>query len=182
MSVLVAVVTLLSLVCAFHTALLVAVIRRLRHQAELLSEVEERGVAAQALPRGAAVGEFRGRDADGLVVTARPEAETLVAFFSPTCSRCRRERRAFRRVAAGWPGGRARVIAVVSGPAATAQFLAGVARSARIVVDADESIRNAFGIRGFPALFVLSPDGHLTWTGVHAHTVPMTAGRDLLSA
>ncbi|MGC5287088.1 TlpA family protein disulfide reductase [Micromonospora sp. DT231] len=165
MSVLVTVVVVLALVCAFNTALNVALVRRLRYHAELLADVEERGVPAQALPRGETVHDFVGHDAD-----------TLVAFFSPTCTRCRRERKAFGRVAARWPGGPDRTVAVVSGPTASADFLTGLAPAARIVVDTDESLRHAFGIRGFPALFVVSPDGRLAWTGVHADAVPGLTG------
>ncbi|MBB5113251.1 thiol-disulfide isomerase/thioredoxin [Micromonospora echinospora] len=161
MSVLVTVVVLLALVCAFNTALNVALVRRLRYHAELLTEVEERGVPAQALPRGEVVHDFAGHDGD-----------TLVAFFSPTCTRCRKERKGFGRVAARWPGGPDRAVAVVSGPTASADFLTGLAPAARVVVDSDESLRRAFGIRSFPALFVVAPDGRLAWTGVHADAVP----------
>lgn len=161
MSVLVTVVVMLALVCAFNTALNVALVRQLRYHAELLAEVEERGVPAQALPRGEVVNDL-----------ADPGADTLVAFFSPTCGRCRRERRVFARTAARWPGGPERAVAVVSGPTASADFLAGLAPAARVVVDTDESLRHAFGIRGFPALFVVAPDGRLAWTGMHADAVP----------
>lgn len=170
MSALVTVVVLLALVCVFNTALNLALVRRLRYHAELLAGVDERGVPAQALPRGAVVGDRLGHDlVDG-------DADTLVAFFSPTCDRCRRDRKIFGRVAARWPGGPDRVVAVVSGPSASAAFLTGAAPAARVVVDTDESLRHAFGIRHFPALFVVAPGGRLTWTGMHAHAVPGLAG------
>ncbi|AEV81899.1 hypothetical protein ACWT_0885 [Actinoplanes sp. SE50] len=160
MSALIAAVVVLALVVAFHTALIVALIRRLRYHAELLVDIEERGVPARALPRGAVL-------AAGLGLLA-PDTDTLVAFFSPTCDRCRRDRAAFGRVAAGWD----RAVAVVSGPDASAGFLAGAVPAARVVVDADGSLRHAFGIRHFPALFVVSPDGRLAWTGMHASAIP----------
>ncbi|MFI5836550.1 TlpA family protein disulfide reductase [Micromonospora sp. NPDC051300] len=161
MSALVTVVVVLALVCAFNTALSLALVRRMRYHAELLTDIEHHGVPAQARRPGEAVGHFAGRDAD-----------TLVAFFSPTCVRCRKERGTFARVAARWPGGPERVVAVVSGPDATAGFLSDLGDAARVVVDTDEALRHDFGIRGFPALFVVSPDGRLAWTGMHAEAVP----------
>ncbi|AVT33995.1 hypothetical protein C6361_36280 [Plantactinospora sp. BC1] len=172
MSVLVAVVVLSSAVCAFNTALLVAVVRRLRYQSELLSEVERQGVPARALSRGDAVRDFLVHDTQGRPVTPDVPAATLVGFFSPTCASCRRERARFRAVAARWPGGPARVLAVVTGPDASARFLARLEPVARIVVDADGTMRRAFGIEGFPAIFVLAESGCLSWTGIHADSVP----------
>jgi thiol-disulfide isomerase/thioredoxin len=172
-SVLIAVVVLSSVVCAFNSAVLVAVVRRLRYQSELLSEVERQGVPARALARGATVGEFLAHDTDGRPVGRDVPAATLVGFFSPTCSSCRRERDAFRSVAARWPGGPARVLAVVTGPDASARFLARLEPVARVIVDDGETMRRAFGIEGFPAMFVLADAGRLTWTGLHVDAVPL---------
>ncbi|MEN3609088.1 hypothetical protein AAH979_06010 [Plantactinospora sp. ZYX-F-223] len=172
MSVLVAAVVLNSIVCAFNTALLAAVVRRLRYQSELLSEVERQGVPARALSRGDTVGGFLAHDTRGRPVTPDVPADTLVGFFSPTCASCRRERARFRVVAARWPGGSGRVLAVVTGPGASARFLNQLDPVARIVVDADEAMRHAFGIEGFPAIFVLAESGCVTWTGIHADAVP----------
>ncbi|MDG4788007.1 hypothetical protein O7626_19030 [Micromonospora sp. WMMD1102] len=172
MSVLVAVVVLSSAWCAFNTALLVAVVRRLRYQSELLSEVERQGVPARALPRGDTVRDFLVHDTRGRPVTPVVPAATLVGFFSPTCPSCRRERARFRAVAARWPGGSERVLAVVTGPAASARFLRRLDPVARIVVDPDSAMRQAFGIESFPAIFVLAGAGCLSWTGIHADAVP----------
>jgi hypothetical protein len=64
------------------------------------------------------------------------------------------------------------VIAVVTGPGSSARFLARWEPVARVVVDADETMRHAFGVRGFPALFVLTESGHLSWTGLQAQVIP----------
>jgi thiol-disulfide isomerase/thioredoxin len=172
MPVLIAVVVLSSAVCALHTALLVAIVRRLRYQSELLSEVERRGVPAWALSRGDTVGSFLGQDTHGRPVTPDVPVATLVGFFSPSCASCRRERARFRAVAARWPGGSGRVLAVATGPDASARFLHQLDPVARIVVDADSTMREAFGIEGFPAFFVLAASGRLSWTGIHADAVP----------
>ncbi|MEU8258103.1 redoxin family protein [Micromonospora inaquosa] len=156
----------------FNTAVLVAVVRRLRIQSELLSETEARGVPARALPVGATVGDFLAYDTEGRAVTAAMPAHTLIGFFSPTCGSCRRERGRFRRAAARWPGGRSQVVAVVTGPDASARFLSRLTAVARIVVDQDESVRHAFGVQGFPAAFVVADLGRLTWTGLHVDVVP----------
>lgn len=168
--------TVLCAVCVFNTALLIAVIRRMRVHAELLSDVEERGVPARAHPVGEAVRSFEARDIEGLALSAPSwPGPTLVGFFSPTCSSCRRERKHFRAVAARWPGGRSHVVAVVSGPAAAAAFLAQAGPVARIVVDRQETVREAFGVRSFPAAFVVTRTGRISWSGLHVpapETVP----------
>jgi hypothetical protein len=61
---------------------------------------------------------------------------------------------------------------VVSGPGASARFLARLGPVARVIVDVDETMREAFGVEGFPAVFVLAESGRLSWTGLHAHAVP----------
>jgi hypothetical protein len=166
------IVVLIGAVCAFNTALLIAVVRRLRYQSELLSEVERQGVPAYALRQGDTVGDFLAYDTRGRSLTADVPQATLVGFFSPVCASCRRERAQFRAAAVRWPGGPARVIAVVTGPGSSARFLARLEPVARIVVDADETMRHAFDIKGFPAMFVLTESGCLSWTGLHAHAVP----------
>ncbi|OZV81769.1 hypothetical protein CA850_11535 [Micromonospora echinospora] len=173
MSALVATVVLLAVVCAGHTSLLVAVVRRLRIQAELLADVEERGLPARALPAGAAVGAFSVTDTDGRVFSAGdPSGPTLVAMLNPTCGSCRRLRREFGTVAARWPGGRSRVVVVVTGPSATAAYARRLAPTARIVVDAAGAVRDAFSVTAFPAIFVVASTGELSWTGRWAHSVP----------
>ncbi|SCL25313.1 Thiol-disulfide isomerase or thioredoxin [Micromonospora pallida] len=176
MPALVATVVLLAVVCAGHTALLVAVVRRLRVQAELLADVEERGLPARALPVGSTIGAFSVTDTDGEPFSAGDASgPTLVAMLSPTCGSCRRLRREFGAVAARWPGGRSRVVVVVTGPSATAAYARRLAPLARIVVDPDEVVRDAFAVTAFPALFVVEPTGELSWTGRWAHSVPQSA-------
>ncbi|WP_460915811.1 thioredoxin domain-containing protein [Plantactinospora veratri] len=75
-------------------------------------------------------------------------------------------------MAARWPGGSARVLAVVTGPDASARFLGRLDPVARIVVDPANTMRRAFGVEGFPAVFVLAESGRLSWTGIHVDAVP----------
>lgn len=181
MPALVTAVVLLTIICVLNTAILARVIRQLRRHSELLWEVAERGVPARALAPGSTVGRFAVRDTDGALVTdSNRAAATLIVFLSPTCASCRRLRTEFPAVAARWAAGRENVIAVVAGPDATATYAAKLAPVARIVVDNDEVMRAAFGVRGFPAIFVLAVSGELAWTGLHADAIPgiQTGGAD----
>jgi hypothetical protein len=173
MSSLVVLAALTGLVCAANSLMLVTVNRRLQLHGELLWETQQRGVPADALRAGAVVGPFAVRDTDGAEFgdTGR-HAGMLVVFLSPTCGSCRRLRRDLRPVMAGWGGGRQRVVVVVTGPTAEASFARRLAPVARIVVDRAETVRAAFGVRAFPAIFVVDGSGELAWTGLHADAVP----------
>ncbi|BEL08286.1 hypothetical protein Q0Z83_064770 [Actinoplanes sichuanensis] len=162
MTVLVTAVVILALVSALNMLLILSVARQTQRNSELLWPVAERGVPAKALPVGATVGPVDGAWA----------GDTLVAFLVPGCGSCREVRRQLRPRAARWPGGRDRVLVVVTGRNATKSYAASLAGVARVVVDTDETVRTAFGVRGLPALFVVAPDGELTWTGVHVEAVP----------
>ncbi|MEU8241026.1 hypothetical protein AB0C07_22510 [Actinoplanes missouriensis] len=164
---------LTALVCAFNTANLVAVNRRLRYLGELLWQVEQRGVPAKAPPAGSPVGPFAVQDTDGGAVTSTGwEDRTLVAFMDPACLSCRQLRRELRPLAARWPAGRRNVVVVLTGPSARADFARRLAPVARVVVDQQETVRAAFGVEGLPAIFVVEPPGVLSWTGMHPDTVP----------
>jgi hypothetical protein len=173
MPVLVTAVVILAMVSALNVLLLFSVARETQRNSELLWEAAERGVPAKALAVGATVGRFLVHDTDGEALSdTSSTGTTLVAFLVPGCGSCRRTRKQLQTVAARWPGGRSRVIVVVSGSDATEAYASSLAGLARIVLDHNDVVRKAFGVRGTPALFLIKPSGELTWTGVHVDTIP----------
>ncbi|MEU7041780.1 hypothetical protein AB0A77_12090 [Streptomyces varsoviensis] len=108
------------------------------------------------------VGTFSTITEDGELVdhTSLYQGDTLVAFFSPTCSPCRAKLPTFVEFATTFPGGREKVLATVVGEAAdTADMVERLRPVARVVREDSNkgAVSTAFALQAFPAILVVSP-------------------------
>jgi len=174
MSVLWAALAIVCAICLLNLVLTVAVIRRLKEHTELINQGSLRSSAPDeiTLPAGSQVGDFRAVTGDDRVVTRDDLREgLLVAFFSPHCPSCEEQKPAFVRYAAGLPGGRDDVIAVLLGsPEELEGLRAELSGIAQIVIepDVDGGMSKAFGLSGYPAFCLMGQDGVLAVTGFRA--------------
>lgn len=160
MYVLTAAVVLAGLLCALNLLLTVGVIKRLREHSEQLA-ADAAGETPPALGIGEEVGEFTTTTTEGLTIDRdQLSGETLVAFFSPNCTPCKKKLPEFVAYAQGFPGGRRRVLAVVSGRAeGWERFVEDLGPVAMVVQeDYNGPMGDAFRMKAFPSLFVVAPD------------------------
>jgi peroxiredoxin len=162
-------VTALGVLCLVNLTLLLAVVRKFR----LLSErVDRLPVMAPAalLPVG-------GKAPDFTAVTTRGESRSLadlagshsaVGFFSPDCPPCHIQLPEFIEFARSLPGGPGHAIAVVVGGAdAAAEFAAQLDEASAVVVAPRQApLTAAFSVRGFPAFYLIGPDGLIKARGM----------------
>lgn len=155
----VAATVLFGLLAAVNLLLTVGVVRRLReHTAELAAL--RRGPSGNdvALPVDAEVAGFTATAIDGRPVTLDAlGSHPLVGFFSPHCAPCEESLPAFIEHAAGRPGGRNGVLAVVvGGTEETAEVAEQLRAVATVVVEPDGGpAQQAFAVLGFPAFVLL---------------------------
>lgn len=173
-----AAIAIVGVICVLNLLLTVAVVRRLREHTELINRgsVPSSGPAEITRAAGTRAGEFRVVTDDDRVLTRDDlRSGMLVAFFSPQCPACEEQKPAFLRYAAGLPGGRDDVIAVLLGPpeelAGLREELSGLAQ---IVIEAnvDGELSTAFGLRGYPAFCLMGQDGVLAVTGFRVDVLP----------
>lgn len=145
------------------------VIRRLREQSQLIADLERRGTAGPSvsamLDAGETVGEFAVRTKDDEVVSRDGlSGTTLVGILSTSCPGCQDRLPDFVEYAAGHPGGRDQVLAVVvvtAGEPADAMIdqLTAVARVAEVPAESVGELRTAFGLGGYPAFGLIDQAG-----------------------
>lgn len=163
MAYLAAALVLVGLLAAVNLLFTVGVIRRLREHTQELADLRNGRIAGGdvALAVGSPVGEFAATSVDGRSVTLAALGDRpMVGFFSTSCSACHERLPAFLAFAAARPGGRDRILAVVTGPAEeTTDLVRQLEPVATVVVEPDRGpIQQAFEVSGFPA-FVLVRDG-----------------------
>jgi peroxiredoxin len=162
-------VAVFGLLAAVNLLLTIGVVRRLREQTAELAELRGRaptGGAEISLPIGATVGPFEAATVDGRTVTLASFGDRpLVGFFSPSCKPCKERLPGFVQHAAGRPGGRDAVLAVVAGTReASVDYVEQLRAVATVVVEPDQgSVQKAFGVTGFPS-FLLIRDGEVDVT------------------
>jgi thiol-disulfide isomerase/thioredoxin len=156
--------------------LTLAVIRRLRVHTELLSARPD-PAAGSVIAVGERPGDFAGVDVTGLPVPG--DGPRLVGFFSPECQPCKEKLPAFLALAAEYPQGRSRVLAVVTGDGpGVAEFTGRLSRVAQVLVESrDGPVTTAFQVTGFPAWCVLDEHGVVQLSGVGLDEVPVLAAR-----
>jgi thiol-disulfide isomerase/thioredoxin len=175
-----AAVVLVGVIAVLDLLLTVGVVRRLREQADALRELRQASDSDAdvevILPAGRTVAEFsagtvsgRTLSRDGLTGT------TLVGFFSPHCEPCRDQLPDFLAYAAGFDGA---VVAVAAGePAETASLVAELAAVAEVVTQPENGpLEKAFGVRGYPALCLVEPDGRVLAGGYGLDALPVPTG------
>lgn len=160
MAVLAALVVLVGMLCLLNLVLSFGVIRRLREHTELLAE---RDSPVPGLPVGSQAADFTATTTDGETVSRDLLSDdTLVAFLTPNCGPCREQLPELAKVAANWPGGRDRTLAVVAGdPVAAAAYVELLSPVARVVVEEslDSSAIRAFEVAGYPLFGLVDRDG-----------------------
>lgn len=177
-------VALVGLLAAVNLLLTVGVVRRLREQTAELAELRARapmGGGETSLPVGATVAPFEAATVDARAVSlASFGVRPLVGFFSPSCKPCRERLPGFVTHAAGRPGGRDTVLAVVAGtPEAAADYVEQLRAVATVVVEPDQGpVQKAFGVTGFPS-FLLVRDGEVDATD---YDLAPIVGRDVPAA
>ncbi|MFJ6195513.1 TlpA family protein disulfide reductase [Micromonospora sp. NPDC092111] len=158
MSILIAAVALVGLLCLLDLVLTFGVVKRLREHTALLAEVVPPSPAVKV---GQEVGTFEAVTVTGEPVTTdRLGSGTLVAFFSPTCGPCKDKLPKFVAHTRGLPAGQEAPLAVVIGDAEQAgDFLAELSPVARVVVErGDGAVSSAFGVRAYPTLLRVDRD------------------------
>ncbi len=173
---------LVGLVGVLNLLLLFGVIRRLKEHDQALAKIPYG--AMQAPPAesmrapGSEVDEFSALSTDDVAVTKETLADrTLIGFFSASCAPCVESAPKFAAHAAGTPGGKGSVLAIVvadgdDDPSGLVGVLAG---SARVVVEGyDGPVATAFGVTAFPTYAVVAA-GTITATAIEFTALPAPA-------
>jgi peroxiredoxin len=164
---LVAAVVLTAVLGTLNLLLTLAVIRRLREHTELLAR-HGADVGSGIIEAGQTPGDFAVTDTGGGAVRREDlGGDALIAFFSPGCHACTEALPRFLTQAAEFPGGRSRVLAVVTGDGPEVTAIADQLTSvARVVVDGvDGELATAFQARAFPSWCLLDATGTVARSG-----------------
>ena len=163
MYVLTAVVVFFAGVTLLNLVLTVGLVRRMRTTGGGHEHPE--GVTQRGLQPGESAPALGLEDVTG-------ERGTLLAFFSTDCSACPRHLPRFLEAVRGYRGS---VAAVLSGRAEKYEFYESeLADGVRLAYERGETtmgsgpLISAFGIKSWPAFFLLDPDGKVTAVGLDA--------------
>jgi peroxiredoxin len=155
--------------CLVNLALLFAMARKIR----LLGErVNKMPVAAPAalLPVGTKAPEFTAITTGGQSRSLADLAgsRSVLGFFSPGCEPCRTQRPRFIEFAEALPGGSTQALAVVvGGEEAASGFAAEMDGATAVVVSPRRGpLPSQFSVRGFPAFYLIGPDGRIEAQGM----------------
>lgn len=165
---LVVAVCLLALFSLVHLMVTIAVVRRLREHAILLSRRPTGDPGGPIAAAGTAVGGFSTTGTAGEQVSDDDlTGRTLVGFFSPGCAPCREIMPRFVGSAREIGGERDHVLAVVVGePVEAAEYAETLALVGRVVVEPpDGPVTTAFGVTGYPAVALVA-DGTILASGI----------------
>ncbi|MER7004832.1 hypothetical protein ABT297_17560 [Dactylosporangium sp. NPDC000555] len=178
MTVLIAAVVLVGVLCTVDLALTVGVIRRLREY-----EVQRTvgGASTSLAPPGTPVGQFAATTVDGGEVTRDALADAggaLVGFFTPHCEPCEQQLPEFVAYAGALS---TPVLAVVVGASGdVADLVRALEPVARVVVEEPLGpLAAAFQVRSFPSVITVDGNGRMT-AGGHALAAvrqPVPTGR-----
>jgi hypothetical protein len=146
--------------CLVNLLLIVGVVRRLREHETRLAELQELrpAMGPRFLPVGSGVPEFSSATIDGKVVSHRTLAggRSVIAFLQSNCRPCHDRLPALRALAAEMPGGRERVMAVVTGDGGAAEMIDGLREAVQVVSGAQAApVVRAFEVTGFPTFYAI---------------------------
>ncbi|MFI6578547.1 TlpA family protein disulfide reductase [Nocardiopsis sp. NPDC050513] len=179
MTVLIAAVVLLTGLCLLNLLLTIGVIRRLREHTALIGAMGGAQDFPEAmLAAGERIGAFSAETLDGAVLTRDDlDGQTLIGVFAPGCPGCEQQMPHFVELAKSSPGGRDGVLAlVVGGPEESAGEIARLAPVARLVrEDHDGALARALGVRSFPAIARVGPEGRVVASGTQVRDLENAA-------
>jgi thiol-disulfide isomerase/thioredoxin len=167
-------VTALGLLCLGNLALLMAVIRKVRLLGERVDKFPVRGPAA-LLPVGSKAPGFTAVTTSGETRSLADLAgsRSVVGFFSPNCPPCHVQLPEFIEFARTMPAGGGQALAViVGGEEAAAGLAAELDGTAAVVITPLQGpLTIAFSVRGFPAFYLIGPDGRIEARGMAVKTL-----------
>jgi len=154
--------------CVFVLVLNLGMIRRMREQSEQLADLRKTAGPPHrdGLGRGALAGDFTATATSGAVVSRDGAVvPRLAGFFSPGCQPCEEQLPGFIEYAATFGG---EVLSVVAAdgketPDAHVRRLEAVGEV--VVATSGDPLHSAFRVGGYPALYVLDPDGRVISEG-----------------
>ncbi|ONI76589.1 hypothetical protein BWI15_04630 [Kribbella sp. ALI-6-A] len=175
-----ALVVVVGIVGVLNLLLLFGVIRRLKEHDQAIAKIPYSAMqsppAESMRAPGSEVDEFTAVSTDSVPVTKESlTAETLVGFFSVSCAPCIESAPKFAAHAAGVPGGKDSVLAIViaDGDDDASEIVGVLGGSARIVVEGYEGpIATAFGVTAFPTYGVVA-GGTITASAIEFATLPV---------
>ena len=175
-----ALVVVVGIVCVLNLLLLFGVIRRLKEHDQAIAKIPygaTQGAPADSMRApGSEVDEFTAVSTDDIAVTKEALiAETLVGFFSVSCAPCIESAPKFAAYAAGVPGGKDSVLAIVvaDGDDDPSEFVGILGPGARVVVEGyDGPVAAAFGVTAFPTYAVVAA-GKITASALEFTTLPV---------
>ena len=172
---LVAAVVLVGALGLTNLVLTLGVIRRLREHTELLANRVPPGPSIR--PAGETADDFTTTTVDGRTFRRGDFADgTLMGFFSPGCSACAKQLAQFLELAASWPGGPERTVAVVMGAAESSRALCEELGQVvgTVVREGEEPLVSlAFGVTAFPAYAVVDAGGVVAAGALNMEALPI---------
>jgi peroxiredoxin len=158
-----------SVLCLVNLALLLAVVRKVRLLGERVDQMPVMGPAA-LLPVGSKAPEFTAvtTKGDGRSLANLAGSRSVLGFFSPNCQPCHTQLPEFTEFVRALPGGPGHALAVVVGEgAAAAGFAAELDGAMAVAIAPRQSpLTTAFSVRGFPAFYLIGPDGRIEARGM----------------
>ncbi len=173
-----ATVVVVAIVTVLNLLLLLGVIRRLKEHDQAIAKIPHGAPADSMRAPGSEVDEFTAVSTDDVPVTKEALAgETVVGFFSVSCAPCVENAPKFAEHAAGVPGGKDSVLAIVvaDGDDDPSEMVGILSDGARVVVEGyDGPMATAFGVTAFPTYAVVA-SGKITATALEFTTLPVPA-------
>lgn len=182
---LITLVAVLVVATLLNLALTVGVIRRLRDHTEQLAAMPGpdgfptgfEPPASSMVPVGERVADFAATTTEGETISRDGlSGRTLVAFLSPDCPGCLDQLPHLAEYAAGFPGGREQVLAVLGGTDEDVEPMrARLAPVSRIVVEpwGAGPVAAAFDMRLWPAFGLVDHDGTVIATEGAVRDLPV---------
>jgi thiol-disulfide isomerase/thioredoxin len=176
MPILVAAVAVVGGLCLLDLLLTFGVIRRLREHTQMLTGARGSEPPPIGLAAGKPPGLFSAETTSGEEVTGAAGLQ-VIAFFSSWCSTCPERVPPFLEYLSRHRIGRDSVLAVVAADSSTpAPYLEQLAEVALACVEpTGGEIATAFEVQGFPAFFLLDPDGAVAVNGYDPAALPEPA-------